>query len=77
MGIWSSSSSDSDLRHMPLGALPIARYDLMELSSIRVEEEHEEYTSYKIFSSKEIASSISMPSIPPVPLLALTAFYST
>lgn len=45
-------------QHMPLGALPIAHYDLMKLPSIRVdEEEHEEYTSYKIFPAREIATT--------------------
>ncbi len=43
-------------QHRPLGALPIAHYDLMKLSAIEVEEEEfEDCTSYKILPAKDIS----------------------
>lgn len=43
-------------QHMPLGALPIAHYYLMKLSTIRVEEEErDDYIAYKIYPNAELA----------------------
>lgn len=43
-------------QHMPLGAVPVAHYDIMKLPAICVEEEeHEDSTSYRIRPACEIS----------------------
>jgi len=45
-------------QHMPLGAVPIAHYDIMKLPAIHVEEEeHEDSTSFRIRPACEIMVS--------------------